>query len=259
MIAGNVAIEGEVNDKPYLYNASVVTSDNRQVATLKILEDAEAKIVRTGVYYTKVNEAIEDTNKGTFTEPTTTNTTLINGFKTNTMYGFTYDSETNTLSSESGKTSKSYTTIDLTGYENDQNFYITSKELSSTYGIFTITVKENDSNGININQTKTYDNTTEENNYKFNLSKGKRYYVELTYKINSEIENNKVVISNISLQKINRYGVNEATEFKNVSNSYSFEFDENTRTLKSNNQYTKNTTAFSYIEVDLTNETEDKK
>ena len=258
MIAGNIAIEGEVNDKPYLYNASVVTSDNRQVATLKILEDAEARIVRTGVYYTKVNEAIEDTNKGTFTEPTTTNTTLMNGFKTNTMYGFTYDSETNTLSSESGKTSKSYTTIDLTGYENDQNLYITSKELSSTYGNFSITVKENDSNGTSINQTKTFDDTTEKNKYKFNLEKGKRYYVELIYKINSSTEDNKVVISNISLQKINRYGVNETTEFKNISGTYNFEYDEATRTLRSNNQYTKYTTAFSYIEVDLTNETEDK-
>ena len=258
MIAGNIAIEGEVNDKPYLYNASVVTSDNRQVATLKILEDAEARIIRTGVYYTKVNEAIEDTNKGTFTEPTTTNTTLMNGFKTNTMYGFTYDSETNTLSSESNRTSKSYTTIDLTGYENDQYLYITSKELSSTYGNFSITVKENDSNGTSINQTKTYDNTTGQNNYKFTLSKGKRYYVELIYKINSETENNKVVISNISLQKINRYGVTEDTEFKSLSNTYSFEYDEATRTLRSNNQYTKYTTAFSYIEVDLTNEQEDK-
>ena len=258
MIAGNVAIEGEVNDKPYLYNASVVTSDNRQVATLKILEDAEARIIRTGVYYTKVNEAIEDTNKGTYTEPTTTNTTLMNGFKTNTMYGFTYDSETNTLSSESNRTSKSYTTIDLTGYENDQYLYITSKELSSTYGNFSITVKENDSNGTSINQTKTYDNTTGQNNYKFTLSKGKRYYVELIYKINSETEDNKVVISNISLQKINRYGVTEDTEFKSLSNTYSFEYDEATRTLRSNNQYTKYTTAFSYIEVDLTNEQEDK-
>ena len=258
MIAGNIAIEGEVNDKPYLYNASVVTSDNRQVATLKILEDAEARIVRTGVYYTKVNEAIEDTNKGTFTEPTTTNTTLMNGFKTNTMYGFTYDSETNTLSSESNRTSKSYTIIDLTGYENDQYLYITSKELSSTYGNFSITVKENDSNGTSINQTKTYDNTTEENKYKFNLEKGKRYYVGLIYKVNSSTEDNKVIISNISLQKINRYGVNEATEFKNIPGTYSFEYDETTRTLKSNNQYTNDTTAFSYIEVDLTNAAEDK-
>jgi hypothetical protein len=109
-----------------------------------------------------------------------------------------------------------------------------------------------------LNQTKTYDNTTGQNNYKFTLSKGKRYYVELIYKINSETENNKVVISNISLQKINRYGVTEDTEFKSLSNTYSFEYDEATRTLRSNNQYTKYTTAFSYIEVDLTNEQEDK-
>ena len=258
MIAGNIAIEGEVNDKPYLYNASVVTSDNRQVATLKILEDAEARIVRTGVYYTKIDKAVEDTNSGTLSEPTTTNTNLMQGFSNVDDTGFTYDSETNTLSSEPGKSVKAYTVIDLTGYENDQYLFISSDVIDTYYGNFEVIVRENDAYGNNISQTKTTDDTTKRDNYKFYLTKGKKYYVRLDYTTYSQNETNMVTIYDMFLQKINKYVVDENTVLETVSNSYGFEYDKTTRTLKSNNQYMQNTTAFSYIEVDLTNETEDK-
>ncbi len=258
MIAGNIAIEGEVNDKPYLYNASVVTSDNRQVATLKILEDAEARIVRTGVYYTKVNEAMEDTNKGTISEPTTTNTTLMQGFTNIDGFEFVYDNESNTLSSKQGKSAKAYTVIDLTGYENDQYLNITDKEISGSSDSFKIIVKENDINGTSVTQTKTSDYNTSKDNYKFYLSKGKKYYVRLSYNVSSSNSNEIVTIYDISLQKINKYSINENTEFKTISNSYGFEYDKTTRTLKSNNQFQSGTTAFSYMEVDLTNANEDK-
>ena len=258
MIAGNVAIEGEVNDKPYLYNASVVTSDNRQVATLKILEDAEARIVRTGVYYTKIDKAVEDTNSGTLSELTTTNTNLMQGFSNVDDTGFTYDSETNTLSSEPGKSVKAYTVIDLTGYENDQYLFISSDAIDTYYGNFEVIVRENDAYGNNISQTKTTDDTTKRDNYKFYLTKGKKYYVRLDYTTYSQNETNMVTIYDMFLQKINKYVVDENTVLETVSNSYGFEYDKTTRTLKSNNQYMQNTTAFSYIEVDLTNEDEDK-
>ena len=258
MIAGNIAIEGEVNDKPYLYNASVVTSDNRQVATLKILEDAEARIVRTGVYYTKIDKAVEDTNNGTLSEPTTTNTNLMQGFSNVDDTGFTYDSETNTLSSEPGKSVKAYTVIDLTGYENDQYLFISSDVIDTYYGNFEVIVKENNIYGNNISQTKTTDDTTKRDNYKFYLTKGKKYYVRLDYTTYSQNETNMVTIYDMFLQKINKYVVDENTVLETVSNSYGFEYDKTTRTLKSNNQYQNGTTAFSYIEVDLTNEDEDK-
>ena len=258
MIAGNIAIEGEVNDKPYLYNASVVTSDNRQVATLKILEDAEARIVRTGVYYTKIDKAVEDTNSGTLSEPTTTNTNLMQGFSNVDDTGFTYDSETNTLSSEPGKSVKAYTVIDLTGYENDQYLFISSDVIDTYYGNFEVIVRENDAYGNNISQTKTTDDTTKRDNYKFYLTKGKKYYVRLDYTTYSQNETNMVTIYDMFLQKINKYVVDENTVLETVSNSYGFEYDKTTRTLKSNNQYQNGTTAFSYIEVDLTNEDEDK-
>lgn len=67
-----------------------------------------------------------------------------------------------------------------------------------------------------------------------------------------------VTIYDMFLQKINKYVVDENTVLETVSNSYGFEYDKTTRTLKSNNQYQNGTTAFSYIEVDLTNEDEDK-
>ena len=258
MIAGNIAIEGEVNDKPYLYNASVVTSDNRQVATLKILEDAEARIIRTGVYYTKIDKAVEDTNSGTLSEPTTTNANLMQGFNNVDDIGFNYDSETNTLSSEPGKSVKAYTVIDLTGYENDQYLFISSDAIDTYYGNFEVVVRENDIYGNNISQTKTTDNTTKRDNYKFYLTKGKKYYVRLDYTTYFQNETNMVTIYDMFLQKINKYVVDENTELETVSDSYGFEYDKTTRTLKSNNQYQNGTTAFSYIEVDLTNEDEDK-
>ena len=259
MIAGNIAIEGEVNDKPYLYNASVVTSDNRQVATLKILEDAEARIIRTGVYYTKVNEAIEDTNKGT-TEEVKTKTTLIEGFKSKINSGFTYDSETNTLSSGNGKVSISYTTIDLTGYEKNQYLYISGYKTNET-STSTILVKEEDENGNEIVESNNSKVTTTSNEFKYLLSKGKKYYVELKHTVTENIsDDDRFILTNIYLQPINSIEVGKNTELTTVTSdsNYSFEYDKTTRTLKSNNQYQNGTTAFSYLEVDLTNATENK-
>ena len=259
MIAGNVAIEGEVNDKPYLYNASVVTSDNRQVATLKILEDAEARIIRTGVYYTNALEAIEDTNKGYSTEQRT-NTTLIQGFKTIGKYGFNFNSEDNTLSSETNKDSNAYTIIDLTGYENNQYLIITGNN-TSIFGTSNISVTENDENGTKINSLSDTDTNitgTSVKEFKYALEKNKKYYVKLSHTVTSQQEESKFIISNIVLQNVENYVITNDTEFKTVSSVYGFDYDGETRTLKSNNQYTTSSTAFSYIEVDLTNETEDK-
>ena len=80
----------------------------------------------------------------------------------------------------------------------------------------------------------------------------------MDYTTYSQNETNMVTIYDMFLQKINKYVVDENTVLETVSNSYGFEYDKTTRTLKSNNQYQNGTTAFSYIEVDLTNEDEDK-
>ena len=256
MISGNIAIEGEVNDKPYLYNASVVTSDDRQTATLKILEDAEAKIVRTGVYYTKVEQAVSDTNKGT-SEEKVTNTLLMQGFKSVGEYGFNYDSETNTLTSTNNHNSKSYTTIDLTGYETDEqltfNGFKTRNDSTAS-----ITIKEDNKNGTLVTPSENADISLDASTITYILSKGKRYYVELGYTVTSLTEEDKFVINSINLQPIKKYEVTKNTEFKSLSTTYGFDYDEETRTFKSNNQYISGSTAFSYIEVDLTNSTENK-
>ena len=256
MISGNIAIEGEVNDKPYLYNASVVTSDDRQTATLKILEDAEAKIVRTGVYYTKVEQAVSDTNKGT-SEEKITNTLLMQGFKNIGEYGFNYDSETNTLTSTNNHNSKSYTIIDLTGYETDEqltfNGFKTRNDSTAS-----ITIKEDNKNGTLVTPSENADISLDASTITYILSKGKRYYVELGYTVTSLTEEDKFVINSINLQPIKKYEITKNTEFKSLSTTYGFDYDEETRTFKSNNQYISGSTAFSYIEVDLTNSTENK-
>ena len=257
MIAGNVAIEGEVNDKPYLYNASVVTSDNRQVATLKILEDAEARIIRTGVYYTDINNAINDTYSGTSTE-NYTNTTLLQGFKTIGNNGFIYDEENKILTSSDSNNSKAYTIIDLTGYENNQQFLLTGYKTNINSSASVI-IKENNSKGeILTSKSNNKIETGASRTIIYNLEKGKKYYVELSFSKSDASDINMFVITNISLQKINSYEVNENTEFQTITSTYGFEYDEDTKTLRSNNQYTNSSIAFSYFEVDLTNENEDK-
>ena len=256
MISGNIAIEGEVNDKPYLYNASVVTSDDRQTATLKILEDAEAKIVRTGVYYTKVEQAVSDTNKGT-SEEKVTNTLLMQGFKNIGEYGFNYDSETNTLTSTNNHNSKSYTTIDLTGYETDEQLTFNGFKTRNN-STASITIKEDNKNGTLVTPSENADISLDASTITYILSKGKRYYVELGYTVTSLTEEDKFVINSINLQPIKKYEITKNTEFKSLSTTYGFDYDEETRTFKSNNQYISGSTAFSYIEVDLTNSTENK-
>lgn len=58
-IVGNIAIGGNVDDTPLLYNSTVTVQDeNTQVATLAIVLNAEARIGRTT--YLKLEQAIED-------------------------------------------------------------------------------------------------------------------------------------------------------------------------------------------------------
>lgn len=58
-IVGNIAIGGNVDDTPLLYNSTVsVQDENTQVATLAIVSNAEARIGRNT--YLKLEQAIED-------------------------------------------------------------------------------------------------------------------------------------------------------------------------------------------------------
>ena len=62
IIGGTLAIRGVVTETPYSYNASVETIDEKSVATLEQIADAEARIGST--YYTLLQSAIDDARNG---------------------------------------------------------------------------------------------------------------------------------------------------------------------------------------------------
>ena len=123
-IEGNVAIQGNVDDTPYLYNAKI-TNEGHQVATLSILADAEAKITG-GKYYTKLTNAVSETKSGTYElkEQDIMSTVITPG-----LYGFDYDEETgsytaNNVYKDTAVTASSYLKVDLTNYNENQNIKI---------------------------------------------------------------------------------------------------------------------------------------
>jgi hypothetical protein len=87
-IEGNVAIQGNVDDTPYLYNAKI-TNEGHQVATLSILAEAEAKITG-GKYYTKLSGAVSETKSGPGTY-TTKEESLLQSAYASSYYTFNYD------------------------------------------------------------------------------------------------------------------------------------------------------------------------
>ena len=157
-IEGIAAVSGTVTKTPYLYNARV-ESGTKQVATLTILAEAEARINTT--YYTKVSNAMNEAKKGYYDEETETvqNLTKITKENKDTEYGFKYDEETGKLISTNqgvlNSVSNSYIKIDLTNYTEDQrltvNAEISSRDYDYDIGYATIT------NSIDV---PTYDNST---------------------------------------------------------------------------------------------------
>ena len=264
-IEGNVAIQGNVDDTPYLYNAKI-TNEGHQVATLSILAEAEAKITG-GKYYTKLTNAVSESKTGTYkTEEQDIMSTVV----TPGLYGFDYDEETKSLISNNakirGSSANSYIKLDLTDYEYDQELTIDS--LVSTYrhyGYVTITKsktipdKNNTSGRIIYITAENSENSVQETAI---LEKGNIYYLHLGYAKSSsynDYTNNEDVfkITNI---KINDYiRTNLDLDYENnlvTPGTYGFTYSDGI--LKSNNQNESDTTANSYIKVDLTNYLEDK-
>lgn len=130
-IEGNVAIQGNVDDTPYLYNAKI-TNEGHQVATLSILAEAEAKITG-GKYYTKLSGAVSETKSGPGTY-TTKEESLLQSAYASSYYTFNYDEETNSLISNNqnqrGTTAYSYIKIDLTDYTVNQELTVSCKNFS---------------------------------------------------------------------------------------------------------------------------------
>ena len=262
-IEGNVAIQGNVDDTPYLYNAKI-TNEGHQVATLSILAEAEAKITG-GKYYTKLTNAVSESKTGTYK---TEVQDIMSNFITPGLYGFDYDEETKSLISNNakirGSSANSYIKLDLTDYEYDQELTIDS--LVSTYrhyGYVTITKSKTIPSANNTDGRIIYitaENSENSAQATTVLEKGNIYYLHLGYQKSSsynDYTNNEDVfkITNI---KINNHIENNLDLSKDLITPGEYGFTYSDGILKSNNQNKSNTTANSYIKVDLTNYLDDK-
>ena len=261
-IEGNVAIQGNVDDTPYLYNAKI-TNEGHQVATLSILAEAEAKITG-GKYYTKLSNAVSETKSGpgTYTDK---EENLLQSVNASSYYTFNYDSESNSLISNNqnqrGTQAYSYIKIDLTDYTVNQELTVSTK-ISSKNGTGCVhinTSKDNVSCDVSSGRL-LYVYGEQQNTNKVILQKGKIYYLHFSKERNYSWDNDSdtFAITDVTLNdyKVNLFGVDILDDIV-TPGTYGFvnEFGK----LKSNNRGARNTTANSYLKVDLTNYAEDQK
>ena len=222
-IEGNVAITGTVTETPYLYNTKV-ESGAKQVATLTILAEAEARINTT--YYTKVSNAMNESKKGHYEESSETvqNLTKLSKTDKDTEYGFKYDEETGKLISTNqgiqNSVSNSYIKIDLTN-ETEDKILTVNAEVSSlqNYDIGYATVTESTSIPAYSNGTGRFiyvSGEVEAKDYKTTLTAGKIYYLHLgfrKYSIQGDFKNDTFTINSITLSNEN----NETTDYTYVA------------------------------------------
>lgn len=281
-IVGKVAIDGVVDATPYLYNADVKSQTNEdeetvQVAALQILSDAEARIGNK--YYTKVHQAVEESRIGEYVD-ILHDTTFQEGMTTTGEFGFEYDDELDAIVSnnniESSIATSTYT-LDLRNYTTDQELdieaYIISNNLYSdnvsTQESGRITITNYDSGStispLSSNNNFSYLNSLSRKTNKYLLPAGSRYNITLSFTAAYESDagndtDGKMVISNMTLEDYILPGETEIeqSELVNSYTSYGFIYDAETDTFVSNNQYKHGSYAFSYIEIDLTDEEEDK-
>ena len=265
-IEGNVAIQGNVDDTPYLYN-SKITNEGHQVATLSILAEAEAKITG-GKYYTKLSGAVSESKSGTYEE---SNKSILSTATSTTQYKFDYDELENTLTSNNTKIQSanaySYIKLDLTNYTEKQELTITG--ILSTYGHYGYAIVTNSKTTPTYNQIDgrvlymTASNSTVTETGKIILEPGKIYYLHIGYVKPSSYatyDNNTDTfkITNIALNDYKTVDLNINYETDLVTpGTYGFVYQDGKLVSNNANQY--GTTANSYIKVDLTNYLEDQK
>ena len=261
-IAGNVAIQGNVDDTPYLYNAKI-TNEGHQVATLSILAEAEAKITE-GKYYTKLSNAVSETKSGPGTY-TTKEESLLQSAYASSYYTFNYDEETNSLVSNNqnqrGTTAYSYIKIDLTDYTVNQELTVSAKILASngTGCVHLNTSKENVSQNTTDGRL-LYMTGNQQDTAKVILQKGKIYYLHFS-KSRSWADGSSTDIFSITDVTLNDYKVNlfGVDILDDIVTPGTYGFVNEFGKLKSNNKGTRYTSANSYLKVDLTNYIEDQK
>jgi len=268
-IEGNVAIQGNVDDTPYLYNAKI-TNEGHQVATLSILVEAEARI-KGGKYYTKLADAISETasGDGSYTKGEVTEANIMTNLVAEQSHSFKYNKSSNKLVSNNtgryGGNAYAYIKLDLTDYEYDQELYIygtlNKKIRSYGYAIITKSLTKPD-----YSQTEgrvlylDYDKTSGSGTIM--LEKGSIYYLHIGYDKDDYDSKNQdyFTISSITLADKDPQYIEKKFPTELVQKGeYGFDYDEETGSYTANNVY-KDTavTASSYLKVDLTNYNENQ-
>ena len=256
------ALKGTAPITPYSYNASVDTIEGKEIATLEIIADAEARI--NSVYYTKVQEAVDASKNGSYTysdEPKE----IIKQSKVTSDYGFIYDENTGTLKSNNqGKantTATSYIYIDTRGEANDKILSIDAsiESESSDYGYITLT---------NNTTIPTYDQTTGRimlisgiinDNANYLLEKNKEYYLHIGYRKNESVNtgSDTFTINSIKLSDYSLSNINDYSDYLVSDSEYHFKKDSNGDYVNNNGNFGA-TTAHSYIKIDMTDVDEEK-
>ena len=291
LVSGTDSIYGEVTETEYSYNVNVppVGQGEYEEASLSQLDNPEARINRS-VYYSNVANAMGDTASGVDTS-TTTSTSFLTGFEhsdkdestanyqTVSGYDYEYDPDTDTLYSTNniyGSKAFTSTTIDLTGYSDDQLLDIKYNITENSDGskgtpYLTVTCVSGPCYPENLMQYSSGE-------YLYRLRKGAVYNIELSFtqpvqivKANvntypsggysviapSQYADSQMIITSATLSTETQ-GSGEHTAYNNGIAFHGFYYDSATDTLRSGNQYPqsqKDSYAESYIEIDLTGKT----
>ena len=265
VIVGTRAILGIVDNTPDLYGADVrvkiIDEVEMQEATLKRLTDPEARIGR--VYYTKLVDAFAAAKNGTYEDIYVDDESFMEEDPDH-EYTFVKDETTGYLVSNNNienTTATKEMIIDLSGYSEDQNLKIDALIESNnvdSWGYISETARINVlSYDDNLWYTGDSFNYAGEESKTLILKKGIKSKIEIEFITSNEQDegldtDSKFTIKDIYIEP-NRYEYITTPTEDTSSKLYGFDYDENTKSYKSNNSYTVGTTAFSYYEVDLTN------
>ena len=271
LIGGTLGLKGEATETPYLYNASSSPRDSKEVVSLEIVADAEARIKTT--YYTEVKDGILESRNGS-TNNVSSSTSILSQAVNTGLYYFVYDESTGVLynnnKSEVGTTASSYIKIDLIGYEKDQILKFDADISPGTYGnydssssraySFITNSEEVPSKSTSLGRIiNTYSKT--QGQYKTYLQKGKVYYLHFIY--DSNVSESNIIGSNReNTFKISSLTINDCDsiiDYYELTNDSTYYFTKQEDGTLQNNNVNNNdshTTAHSYITFDRTNESD---
>ncbi len=275
-VRGEVAISGEVDDAPYMYTASVTSYTDEetpyQVATLKILDDAEARIKTK--YYTKLATAVAEAKKGYY-ENLMSDSTLDENLKKseNYDYGFVKNEQGYLVNENNTRYSGAQSEFNISLEDSDVdkelvfNIIRTSDEPNNDYAQimiqeYAISDDPNSSSNPSTSNSYTINVPVGEDKQAITLKQGHIYKIMLNNYIYSNTpENSKFIITDMYLKNVENDPEDTSIDKEHSTNytkQYGFDYDETTGTYTSNNNFEKGTTAFSYVEFDLTSESADK-